>query len=282
MRAGRVLVGSALAAMAWPSNAQATDYGGGNAPDSVRRAHRTVTLVAIRTAADDRAAVRVLVQAGCGSGAGRRRVALAPDGSFAINTTVRSRTREDRRVRRTARISVAGRIAGAAGSGIAAVRLTFRRGGRVVSRCRSGPRAWQVRAAAAEPAGAGPRPGGAYYGLTSQVVRRPRPFVLRVDPRGRRVRTAVFEYRQRCGFGPREWGNITPGGRIRSDGTFRLRERFVYRWRNANERFRVSVDGHFTATGVSGTWSVTSTARSLSGRVIGGCRTGRQTFAAAL
>lgn len=281
MRAGRVLVGTAVAATAWPAAAGATDYGGGNAPDGVRAAHRTMTQVAVRTATNGTARVRVFVQARCGSGVATRRVPLAPDGSFALNAVVRTRAREDRRVRRTARISVAGRVAGGAGSGTASVRLTFRRGGRVVSRCRSGTRTWQVRGVAPAPGAGAPRPGGAYYGLTSQRQRRPRPFVLRVDPAGGRVRTAVFDYRQRCGFGPREWNNITPGARIRPDGSFRLRERFLYRWRDANERFTVRVDGRFTPNGVSGTWSVTSTARAR-GRVIGRCRTGSQTFAAVL
>jgi hypothetical protein len=109
------------------------------------------------------------------------------------------------------------------------------------------------------------------------------PFVLRVAPRGGRVMMAVFDYGQRCGFGPREWNTITPGGRIRPDGTFRLRERFVIRYRDANERFRVRVNGRFTPNGVNGTCSVKATARARgSGRVIGRCRTGRQSFAAGL
>jgi hypothetical protein len=278
-----VLIGLLVGAIAWTDAAHATDYGGGNAPAGVRSAHRSIVLVAVRTAADGTAQVRVLVQARCGHGEATRRVALAPDGAFALSTTVRNRAREDRRVRRTARISIAGRLAGAAGSGTASVRLTFRRGGRVTARCRSGARAWQVRAAAAEPAGAAARPNGSYFGLTSQLERRVRPFVLRVDPRGRRVRVAVFDYRQRCGFGPREWNNITPGARIRPDGTFRIRERFVYRYRNATERFLVRLDGRFTPNGVSGAFSVSATARGLrGGRVLGRCRTGPQSFAAAL
>jgi hypothetical protein len=277
------MVGAVMATMAWPAAAQATDYGGGNAPSSVRRAHDRITMVAVRTLGDGTVRVKVAVQARCGTGEAQRRVPLAADGTFAFNTTVRDRPRDNPGVRRTARVSVAGQLVGTAGSGTASTRLTFRRGGRVRARCRSGTRAWQVRSPVAEAVGAAPRANGAYFGLTSQTVRRPRPFVLRVDPRGRRVRTAVFDYRQRCGFGPREWSNITPGGRIRPDGTFRLRERFVYRYRNAREFFRVRVNGRFTPNGVSGTFSVSATARARgSGRVIGRCRTGRQSFAAAL
>jgi hypothetical protein len=277
------LIGLLAGAIAWTDSAHAADYGGGNTPASVRSAHRSLVLVGVRTAADGTAQVRVVVQARCGSGETTRRLPLAPDGSFSLAATVRDRAREDRRVRRTARFSVAGRVAGAAGSGTASVRLTFRRGGRVRARCSSGTRAWHVRAAGAEPAGAAARPNGAYYGLTSQAERRIRPFTLRVDPRGRRVRVAIFEYRQRCGSGPREWSNVTPGARIRPDGTFRLRERFVYRYRNANERFVVRMDGRFTPNGVSGAFSVSATARALrGGRVLGRCSTGPQSFAAAL
>jgi len=42
----------------------------------------------------------------------------------------------------------------------------------------------------------------------------------------------------------------------------------------------VRVDGQVTATGVSGTLSVTSILRSPSGRVIDRCNTGRRTFTA--
>ena len=79
------------------------------------------------------------------------------------------------------------------------------------------------------------------------------------------------------------WYGYTPGGPIRAGGTFRLRERFAYRYRDATERFRVRVDGRFTTSGVSGTFSVKATARARgSGRVVGRCRTGRQSFAAGL
>jgi hypothetical protein len=280
MRAAFVL---GVGLLAWPAAAQATDYGGGNAPAGVRQAHNRIVMMAVRTVGDGTAVVRALVQAGCGSGSVQRRVPLAADGSFAFNATVRNRPIEDRRVRRTARLAVAGRVVGAAGSGTASARLVFRRGGRVVSRCRSGVEAWQVRAAAAEPTPAGPRADGSYFGLTNQTEARPHPFVLRVDPRGRRVRTAVFDYRQRCGSRPREWNNISPGVGIAPDGTFRMRERFSIRWLDGTERFRVRVDGRFTANGVSGTLSVTSIVRARgSGRVIGRCRTGPVSFAAAL
>ena len=144
-----------------------------------------------------------------------------------------------------------------------------------------GARTWQARAAAAEPSGAAPRPDGAYHGLTPHAAR-PLPFVLRVDPRGRRVRTAAFDYRQRCRGGAFEWENVTPGAPIRADGSFRLREAFTYGWEQGRERYRVRVDGRFTPNGVSGTLSVSSVLRSPGGRVLDRCTTGRRPFAALL
>jgi hypothetical protein len=275
----RAAIAAGLAALLWPAAAPAADLGGGTAPDSVRRAQRQLTLVGIRTAADGGARITVKVTARCGAGTAARTVALAADGTFAFQATVRDRAREDRRVRRRTRIAMAGQLAGAAASGTVTARLTFRRGGRVVGRCNSGARAWQARAATAEPTAAPARPGAAYHGLTSQAER-PFPFLLRVDPAGRRVRTAVFDYRQRCRDRPWEWENITPGAPIAADGTFRLRERFTYRWADGRERYRVRVDGRFTSNGVSGTLSVSSVLRSPSGRVLDRCKTGAQTFAA--
>jgi hypothetical protein len=151
----------------------------------------------------------------------------------------------------------------------------------VVARCASGARAWQARAAAAEPAAAPPQAGGAYHGLTDQRGR-PFAFVLRVAPNAARVRTVAFDYRMRCRRGGFEWENITPGAGIRPDGTFALRERFTLRWQEGRETYRVKVDGRFTTTGVSGTLSVSSVLRSAGGRVTDRCTTGRQTFAALL
>ena len=277
----RAPAAAALLALAWPAAAQATDYGGGTAPSSKSRSSRELTLVGIRTAADGGARVTVLVAARCGVGKVGRSVRLAADGTFAFDVRVRSRIPDDRRVRQRARVVVAGQVTGAVAGGTARTQIVQRRGGRVVGRCRSGNRAWQARAASAETVAAAPRADGSYYGLTAQA-RRPFPFVLRVDPRGRRVRTAVFDYRQRCGGRDVEWENVTPGGPIAADGSFHLRERFTFRWAEELERFRVRVDGRFTTSGVSGTLSVTSVLRSRSGRVLDRCRTGRQAFAALL
>lgn len=222
-----------------------------------------------------------MVSARCGFGAVRHAVALNPDGSFGFDVHVRNRLRDDRRVRQRARLTISGQISGATASGVASTRLVQRRGGRVIRRCRSGQRPWQARTAGAEATPAGPQPGGAYYGLTSQR-RRAFPFLLRVSPNARRVRIAAFDYRQRCTNGPFEFENLTPSGPIAVDGSFRLRERFTIAWAEGLERFRAKVDGRFTPSGVSGTLSVRSVLRSPSGRVLVRCRTGRVGFAALL
>jgi hypothetical protein len=262
----RALAAGALL-LAFPAAAGAADLGGGTAPDSVRRANSQLTLIGLRTAADGTVRLRVSVAAGCGVAKAKQAIAVAANGTFALETTVRERAGEG--VRQTSEIALSGRIAGVVAGGTVRARVTFRRGGRVVERCDSGTRTWNARAA-----GAAASPGAAYYGLTSQTL----PLVLSATESG--VRVAAFEYDMRCRRGGYVWENITPGGRIGSDGTFSLRERFSRRWREGRERFRVKVDGLVNATGVSGTLSVASILRSPSGRVIDRCTTGRRTFAA--
>jgi hypothetical protein len=265
----RALVAAAGLALALPAAAHATDYGGGTAPDSVARANRQLTLVALRTFDDGSARVAAKVAAGCGVVAARRTVRPAADGTFSFTATVRRSTGG---VRQISRVALSGQVAGGLAAGTVGARVTFRRGGRVVARCNSGSRAWNARTAGATTA-----TGAAYYGLTDQTGR-PFPFVLSVG--GSRVRVAAFEYRMRCRNGGFEWENITPGGRTAQDGSFALRERFTRRWREGRETFRVKVDGRVTTTAVSGALSVSSVLRSPSGRVIDRCTTGRRTFAA--
>jgi hypothetical protein len=240
------------AVLLWPAAAYADDYGGGRVPD---------TVVSLRTAGDS-VVVRAYLTARCGAGAMQRRVPLAADGSFSLAATTRGRPRDDRRVRRVSRFTLAGRVVGSTASGTARVRLTFRRRGRVVGRCATGERRWEA--------------GTGLKGLTSQAGDRPRAFLLGVD--GARVTRAVFEYRLRCREFAYEQINLTPGGPIAADGTFVLRERFTLRYADARERFRVTVRGRVTPTGVGGRLSVTSVARSLAGRVIDRCRTGPVSF----
>jgi hypothetical protein len=278
----RLVLGVMLMALAWPATAQATDYGGGTAPDSISRTNKQLTLVGLRTTADGRVRVRIGVYARCGFTRLRHTVPLNPDGTFAFAVNVRPHSlRSNRSVRQYARVSMSGQISGTAAGGTARARILQRRSGRTVAHCRSGNRSWQARIASASTAVSGAQPNGAYFGLTSQR-RVPFPLVLRVSPSARRVRVTVFDYRQRCRKSSWEWENITPGGSIGSDGRFRLRERFTVRWTEGPERYRVKIDGQFTASGVHGTMSVTSVLRSRSGRVLDRCRTGPVTFAALL
>ena len=282
----RICVTAAAIGIATAADAAAApvagDYGGGSVPDSIRRAQSRLVLLSARLPSPAEAIVYARVQSRCGSGEVRRRVAVAPDGSFSFTTTRRDHPRENRRVRRRATTTVAGRFDGAVASGTASTRLVFRLGGRVVARCKSGPRAWQMRAVAAEPAPGAARAGATDHGLTGQAGTRPRAFALRVDRRARRIVTEAFEYRLRCSrTGAIAMSNITPGTRIRADGSFARTERFAIRYTDAVERFVVRLRGRFTPNGVNGTLSVRSVARAFSGRVTDRCRTGTVGFAAA-
>jgi hypothetical protein len=258
-----------LVSLAFPAAAAAVDYGGGTAPDSVRRANRQLTLIGFRMADDGSGRVIVKVATGCGVAKAAREIALAADGTFTLETTQRDRVGGG--VLQRSEITLSGQIVGPAASGTVHAQVTFRRSGRVVERCDSGTREWNARAAGATPGSA-----AAYYGLTNQTGR-PFPFVLSVA--GSRVRVAAFEYRMRCERGGFEWENITPGGRI-AGGTFSLHEQFSRQWREGRERFRVRVEGSFTAGGVTGTLSVSSVLRAPGGRVLDRCTTGRRMFAA--
>jgi hypothetical protein len=267
--------------MAWPAAAQATDYGGGAAPESFSKARTQLVLVGVRTTPAGRARIHLFVAARCGFAAVRHAVRPNPDGTFAFNIPIRHRLRDNRAVIQRARVAISGQLSGGTASGVASARMVQRRSGHVVARCRSGQRPWHARAAGPEGTPAAPTPSGAYYGLTGQR-RHVFPFVLRVSPNARRVRIAAFDYRQQCGDGFFESENLTPSGPIRADGSFRLRERFTIHWGQGPERYRVRIDGRFTPNGVSGTLSVRSVLRSRGGRVLDRCSTGRVGFAALL
>jgi hypothetical protein len=263
----RALATAAALLLILPATASAADYGGGTAPDSVRRANDQLTLIGFRMADDGSGRASVKVAAGCGVAKAARDIGLAADGTFTVDTV--ETERQPGGVRQRSEITLTGQIVGPVASGTVRARVTFRRRGRVVERCESGVREWNARAAGAVTAAST----GAFYGLTSQAV----PLVLSVG--GSRVRVAAFDYRMRCRDGGFEWENITPGGRIAADGTFSLRERFTRNWREGRERYRVRVDGQASATGVSGTVSVTSILRA-NGRVVDRCTTGRRSFTA--
>ena len=264
----RAFAGVALLVLGLPTVANAADYGGGTAPDSVRRANKQLTLISFRMADDGTGQAFVKVAAGCGAAKAIHDVGLAADGTFSFETT--KNVRVGGGVRQRSEITMSGQIVGPIASGTVSARVTFRRGRRVLERCTSGSRQWNARAA-----GAATPPGAAFYGLTDQS---PRPFPIVLSVGGSRVRVAAFDYGMRCRRGGYEWENITPGGRLAADRTFSLRERFSRRYTEGRERFRVKVDGQVSATGASGTLSVTSVLRSPSGRVLDRCSTGRRTF----
>jgi hypothetical protein len=253
---------AALVCLALPAAANAADYGGGTAPGSVKRADDQLTLVGFRMADDGSGRARIVVATPCGAIRANPQIGPAADGTFSVDVGRGTPRRETE-------IEMSGQIVGPVASGTVRATVTIRRGGRVVDRCDSGVREWNARAAGAVAA-----PAGAFYGLTSQTF----PLVLSVA--GSRVRVAAFEYGAQCRRSDFEWENITPGGRLAADGTFSLRERFSRTFAEGRERFRVKVDGQVTATGATGTLSVTSVLRSRGGRVIDRCSSGRITFSA--
>jgi hypothetical protein len=126
-------------------------------------------------------------------------------------------------------------------------------------------------------------PGATYLGLTSQQGDVPRPFLVAVVPSGARVKTTVFQYRIVCAKLSYESNDVSPGARIRPDGTFRSRDAFAFRSPRVVERVRIAVDGGFSAGHASGTVRVRSVVRNRrTGRLIDRCDTGPLTFAASL
>jgi hypothetical protein len=276
----RAVLLAGLLTLAWPAAAQAVDYGGGTPADSVKRAQRQITIVGMRLGANLQARVWVTVAARCGTGPATGLVTLNSDGTFAFRKTVRERIPNG--ARRTTRIRMAGRVVGNAASGTVSAKLSFRRHGRVTGKCSSGSRTWQARMPAPLGAPSPARPNAGYYGFTSQEGGRVWPLVVKVAASGRRVSTAVFDYRHRCSSGKVfEFNNITPGAPIAADGTFHLRERFTIHYAEGNERYRVNVDGQFQADGLTGSLSVRSVLKSRGGRVLDRCTTGAQTSFAA-
>jgi hypothetical protein len=252
------------------------DYGGGGFAARTSQ----VTWMWARIGADGSARIGGRTQLGCAIGWFDAQPALAPDGSFRFS---RVRTTHERGHVIRARVTVAGRFDGAVATGTVRARLRDRTPRGTVQRCatrRARPWKMHVRPAAGAPAP--PQPGGAYLGLTSQALGVPKPFLLRLNGSGTRVGVAIFDYTRQCRKAAIALNNFTPGARIRPDGTFVLRERFRLPFKGGiRERFRVDVDGRFTAGGVSGSLRVSTVAR-RGGRVIDRCDTGALTFAALL
>ena len=155
--------------------------------------------------------------------------------------------------------------------------------GRVLRCSTRGARRWQLRLRSPAGAPAPPQARSTYHGLTFEAADVPRPFVLRVGGGARRVVVSVFEYTRHCARQSFFLNDITPGARIRADGTFAIRERFTLPFLRSRERFRVRVDGRFVAGGVTGVLRVTTvTRRRGSGRVVDRCDTGQVGFDAQL
>jgi hypothetical protein len=235
-----------------------------------------------RVGADGRARIGGRVDVGCGLAVFDAEAVLAQDGAFQF---ARSRRWRSQGHRLRAVVTVRGRFDGAAAAGTVVARLRNRHPNGRVRHCATRGRArWQLRQRPAPGPPAPPRPRSTYLGLTSQAGPVPRPFLLRVNRRGSRVQTSVFEYTRSC---PRKGAfflnDVTPGARIRPDSTFTIRERFTLPYFRNTERFRIRVDGQFAGGAVTGTLRVTTVWRKRgSGRVVDRCDTGPLTFAASL
>ena len=253
------------------------DYGGGGFD-----AGGKPTWMWARLAPEGQVRVGGRTQLGCGLGSFDGQTALAAGGSFRF-----SRTRWTREAGHVVRaiVTVAGRFDGALGTGTLRARVRDRLPNGGVQRCRTPhARMWKVHLRPGAGAPGAPQPGGGYLGLTSQAMGTPKPFVLGVNRRATRVGVAIFEYVRQCGRAgwQRALNNVTPGGRIGAGGTFALGERFTLRYRGGiRERFRLRIDGQFTAGGVAGSLRV-STVVQRRGRTIDTCDTGALTFSALL
>jgi len=273
----------ALLAAPGAAGAQAVtgDYGGGAVGgDPARGYHGPGTVWLSAVANPGSARIAGAASLGCGLARFDARAALAADGSFSFTRVRRWR---DGRTRLRAVVTVRGRFVGEAASGTVRARLRTRRGGRT-ARCSTGPeRPWQLRIPVAGTPPGAPAPAATYHGLLAQIPDVPQPFVLRTSDDGTRVAIAIFAYQRTCRRSAPYFNNLTPGAAIAPDGSFRLRERFRVTYTDAVERFRVRVDGAFSATRVQGTLRVTSVARSRrTGRVTDRCDTGDVGFGAHL
>jgi hypothetical protein len=230
-----------------------------------------------RVAPDGRARIGGAFHVACGLTRFDAQVTLGADGSFDF-TRVRRARESGHRLRAVVRVR--GRFDGTAASGTVRGVLRNRFPNGTVRRCSTrGARPWQLRLPAAPGAPAAAQPGATYLGVTSEQADVPRPFLLAVARNGARVKTAVFEYVRHCRRFSLFLNDITPSARIRPDGTFTIRERFAVRYRRSKERFRIRVDGRFTAGGVSGTIRAATVARRRgSGKVVDRCDTGQLGF----
>jgi hypothetical protein len=256
------------------------DYGGGGAFGGTFR--KGDSWMWARVGTDGRARIAGAVKVPCGLVRFDAEVTPAADDSFRFGRVRRVREADGTRLRTVATVS--GRFEGNTAVGEVYGRLRIRRpNGRVVKCTTGNPKPWQLRQPVPVTGPGPPQGTTTYLGLTSEQGSEPRPFLLRVGRNTGRVAFAVFDYTRRCGRDAYLLNNITPGGPIRPDGTFSLRERFTLRYTRPRqaERFLVAVDGQFAAGAVTGTVRVTTVVRRRgSRRVVDRCDTGPLTFSA--
>jgi hypothetical protein len=173
--------------------------------------------------------------------------------------------------RSTVRVSVQGAADGAAATG----NLRIRGSG-----CRGWSTPFSLRTASA-PAGAAVMPtrGTSFMGLTSQAAGGVRlPVSLSVTHTGKVW--AMWDATMGCRPGTAGMSNVTPLTKIRADGTFLRKERFVVRYvHGLTDHYTVTLKGAFRADGVSGTLTMRMR-RTQPGKRFRPCVSGTQSWAA--
>ena len=164
----RLILGVAAMTMAWPAAAQAADYGGGTAPDSVKRANRQLTLIGDPHGRRRQRAPRREGGSRLRPGEGDPRRSSSPP------TALRARAHRSATacasepgLRQRSRIALSGQIVGAVASGTVSSSAHLP-AGRPHGRALRLGRACVGRRAPPRPSPRRPRPrpNGAYHGLT--------------------------------------------------------------------------------------------------------------------
>jgi hypothetical protein len=173
-------------------------------------------------------------------------------------------------------------LSGPAASGTLRIAGARRLSGRV-QRCAAKPtRAFEAKLAG-PPAGAGARPRsrGLYVGTSSYEVvdRLQAPVVMRASKDARKV-TARWTIAATCRRGGRERiVNLTPPTRVRADGRFSRKERYLVRYLDATVRYRASFAGRFAGDGATGTLRLRARVYNRSGtRLRTRCDSGTRTW----
>lgn len=172
-------------------------------------------------------------------------------------------------------------VDGPAARGTIRVRVNYRRKGRRV-RC-EGTVPLELRSVATDdsaPTGAGAD--GFLFGTSTGRYRGvATPVALWFTRGGTRLEVSLNGAEVRCGDGLRLLlSNFSPAARLTPAGTFSIRERYGFRFKDATSTTTVRLRGQLTAQGVRGTFEINDRVRFRGSRRIVRCRSGVTRFAA--